>query len=213
MIAPSTPKLKLSYSEESMERNSMKQFLPKVCGLAAVLVGGVAFAQGVSHVAPGVAPNRIPVRVPSAESAVRQRVIAWFTAYDRIRREAQMTPDERHRAHALMSDVLTGNLSDKQAGRVLLAKMAGRYVRASAQLRALPMVPQTADLQKGYEKYFDTGRRVFDKYLNALDSSAPQNALLEAQQDKYQMGVLDITNKVLDRKLRKEFAIQPYQES
>jgi hypothetical protein len=199
-----------------MNWDSGQPFLSKAVVLAATLVCGVAVAQGVTRLSPGVAPGHTyappTYSAPGQALIQRRKVISWFTTYDRIRREAQMTPDERHSAHKLMSDVLTDDPQDRSAGRVLLTRMASRYVRASAQLKALPPMPETAALQRGYQEYFDTGRRVFEKYLQALDSKAPQNVLLQAQQDKYRMGVLDITNKVLDHKLRKQYDVAPFSD-
>src|SRR5439155_8817395 len=100
-----------------------------------------------------------------------EAVKRWFSAYDRIRREAQMTPAERQDANELLAKPIRTLIvkKDKAAARTLLTRMVTRYQRAVGQMRQLPKVAQTQELSDGYAKYFSSAKSLFVDYLELQD--------------------------------------------
>jgi hypothetical protein len=197
-----------------------RKLLCSSLALATFLCGTAALAEGKRQIAQGMGRPPMPMQTPAPPMAgvkkfqqrdgVRQQVVTWFTAYDNIRHEAQMTPQEKNQSHELMAAVISGNDGNKAAGKVLLQKMVTRYTKAISQLGSLKSIPQTAALQDGYRRYFSAGRDFFSRYLKALNQSNPEKMLSAMQTGRSELGALDMSNKALDRKLRKQFDIKPY---
>jgi len=171
-------------------------------------------------------PSRTAVSQPArrveparkSETEDRMSVRDWFARYDQIRRKAQMTPTERKEASKLVKKGLPRLLfgEDRSAARTLLAKLIARYQAAVAEMRQLPEISQTEDLQDAYLKYFLTARSLFSDYLRvqnsplATDKNTGERVITRLQKRKEKLGDLDKSAKSLDRRLRKEFDLPPY---
>ncbi|HEY9792153.1 MAG TPA: hypothetical protein V6D22_17240 [Candidatus Obscuribacterales bacterium] len=191
--------------------------------ISAISLTGILIAQGFNKLTKSqaaitqstitqtaITPSALPSSARTQPSG-HGKIVQWFTRYDAIRRQAQMTPEEKMTSGKLMTEMFTGAGSgDKAEGKALLSKMVSRYTVATKQLNSLPPTPQTVELQKGYVDYFTTGRAFFSKYLHALDSNQSDNAMDNLRVDRLRMASLDMSNKSLDKKLRAQFGISPY---
>lgn len=139
-----------------------------------------------------------------------KRVSDWFSKYDQIRRAAQMSPEEKAKAHKLMTAALTGNPADKAAAKNMLSSMSSRYQRAISSLRSLSTVPETSKLHSGYLRYFQTGNDFFQQYQRLIAKNINPTAIQGLDSSRKQLGLLDVSNKLLDKKLRKQYNIPPF---
>ena len=142
----------------------------------------------------------------------------WFYQYDGIRRAAQMNPEEKARADAAMAggmkSMLTGG-PEKAAAAEILTKLARSNQQAADAMKGLKLYPETAQLHRGYFKYFNDAQALFTDYLavqnnlfatDASGKSIASNLLLRKQA----LADLDASNKILDGQLRQRFNIPPY---
>ncbi len=150
------------------------------------------------------------------------KVVEWFGNYDRVRRKAQMSPQEKERSGHLLSQGLAASVfktADSQqeqlAAANLLRSMVDRYSKAQAEMGQLPQIGETKKLHQGYSQYFTDAAGLFGDYLKiqgnlfAQDSSG--NSILgKLQERKAALESLDVANKELDSKLRTKFKISPY---
>jgi hypothetical protein len=154
----------------------------------------------------------------SSQPTNNPRVQKWFHDYDVIRRQAQMTPNERQQADALLSQGLSIIVPGEQkiAARALLTKLVTQYQWACQQLKRLPMCQETANLHRGYYQYFDQARALFTDYLKVQDNlfvkdpntgNALAGTLVPRKQD---LEAIDQANKQLDAQLRQQFGIPAY---
>jgi hypothetical protein len=151
------------------------------------------------------------------ESGPRITVKQWFQAYDQIRRDAQMTPDEKSQSMRLMSNGITPGAtdSDKQLAQDIVNKMVARYSRATTAMRQLPVIAQTQDLHYGYSKYFLEAGLLFQEYLkmqsNVLATDGGGKPLIIKLKDrKSELERLDASNKSLDLELRQKYQVASY---
>lgn len=188
------------------------------CSHEAVVSQSAVVAPMPAPVAPSSMAAPVPRQastraMPTVESAElkQMRVQQWFAKYDDIRHAAQMTPSEKSNAHRLGTAALTGNIADRQASVKLLTELSGRYKSAQKALDALAMMPETAELQLKYSKYFQTGESFCDRYCKQLNkSSDPKVTIALLEESQRDMAMADVSNKVLDRTLRKKFDIAAY---
>jgi hypothetical protein len=152
--------------------------------------------------------------VPAAALSVPQ----WFARYDEIRHQAQMSPQERQRADALMSRGLSILLpgDEKAATKALLFQMVGRYERACQQLQVLPQLRQTTQLQHYYYRYFAVSRQLFADYLRVQDNLLLTDAVTGQPvatgliQRKQMLEQFEHQCKTLDSQTRAACGIPPY---
>ena len=211
----------LSFGKKSVVKNL--QTGAALLVLACVPSTGAALAQNPSDLA------NIPVSpVPSGPMGMASgninrgaQIQTWFQRYDQVRRQAQMTPQEKQRADGLMSKGMTGLGSmlagdEKAATQNLLNKLVGKYQAAAEQMKSLPLFPETERLHRGYYQYFSDARQLFSDYLRvqsnlfAMDEQTgkPVAGLLMGR--KQNLETLDMNNKALDEQLRQQFGIAPY---
>ena len=122
--------------------------------VAAIFGSASWSSSGASLLATQAAVARSP---KGRGDAVRRLSVAdWFQQYDQIRHQAQMSDAEREQSRALMGQGLAASFmqsanaaSDKAAASALLGRMVQRYQRASAQMSALPRIPETKKLYDG----------------------------------------------------------------
>ncbi len=147
--------------------------------------------------------NSIPGTKPSSQLPPKQRVVAWFTQYDQIRRDAHMTRAEKSDAIRLWaSSYVQRNDRDSQDARAIFSRMVVRYDSATKHLTALSQIPETQSLQKGYLEYFRRAHANFRRYVETLNKQSTGVALAQMHEGRQQLSALDARNKSLDRQLR-----------
>jgi hypothetical protein len=142
----------------------------------------------------------------------------WFATYDDIRRQAQMSPQEKGQADAMMSKGLSMIIpgEEKTQSQALLSSLLGRYEIACARLKRLEYYPETASLHKGYYQYFEDASRLFTDYLKvqgslfAVDEQTGKPLAGELLERKEALTALEERNKSLDSQLRRQFGIAAY---
>jgi hypothetical protein len=158
----------------------------------------------------GGAPQQAPATpVPKIQE--------WFNHYDNIRRQAQMNPQEKAQSDAMMSKGLSIFMpgDDKAAMQGFLRTMIQRYDAAQAQLKGLPLYPETKELHIGYYQYFKSAAGIFNDYIavqnNPLAADAQGNSIAAGLLTrKSNLEMLDQRNKAIDAGLRQQFGIAPY---
>jgi len=151
---------------------------------------------------------------PTSQMSVAQ----WFQNYDQIRHQAQMSPQERRRADALMSKGMSILMpgDEKEATRKLLISMVSRYKRACEQLKMLPQLSQTAYLHHAYYNYFSTAGQLFGDYLRVqnnlfvTDATTGQPVASSLIQRKQMLEGLEHQCKQVDLQTRGQFGVAPY---
>lgn len=153
----------------------------------------------------------------AGNSGAAMSVGQWFTAYDNIRHQAQMTPAERQQADALMSRGLSMFMpgEEKLAAKALLQQMVGRYQRACQQLKALPILSQTQLLHRSYYNYFSTAGQLFADYVRVQDNlfvadASGQPLASSLLQRKQNLETVEHQCKQLDAQMRQQFGVPPY---
>jgi hypothetical protein len=155
--------------------------------------------------------------VAATKAGDRTQVQKWFAQYDTVRRAAQMTPNERRQADDLLSrgmSIVTPG-PDKIAARNLLTKLVDKYSKAQAAMRALPMIPETQKLHRGYYQYFSTARDLFAAYLAVQDNlfaKDEQGQPIVAQLIERKQKLEELNNFIqgLDQEMRGQFNIPAY---
>jgi hypothetical protein len=138
----------------------------------------------------------------------KQRVQQWFTHFDRIRREAQMSPAEKATAIRLWAtSFVTTGPQDTSDAEQLLSSMVLRYEKAATELERLDRIPETRTLQQGYLTFFRKAHGNFKQYVTVLNKQSTRHAIDQMQQGRKQLAVIDVRNKNLDRKIRRQYGI------
>jgi hypothetical protein len=146
-------------------------------------------------------------------------VAQWFAKYDQIRRQAQMSPQERQQADYFLSKITAIFVpgQEKLEAKNLLTRMVSRYRQASIAIKQLPVLKETAQLQKGFYQYFVTAGNLFIDYLKvqenllATDAQTGQPIAAQLMQRKQGLEELNMSIQSLDEQSRARFGIAPYQ--
>ena len=148
-----------------------------------------------------------------------QTLAQWFLAYDNIRRQAQMNPEEKQRADMLLSQglsiVIPGH--EKADSQQLLSALANRYQVAAEAMKQLQYYPETGDLHKGYYQYFSDAGQLFSDYLKvqdnlfAVDDQTGKPLASQLMDRKEKLEQLEHRDKYLDTQLRNQLGMPPYQ--
>ena len=114
----------------------------------------------------------MPAASQGAPAANPARARQWFTQYDQIRRQAQMNPTERQQSDYLLSRGMAILMpgEEKMAARQILMMLVNKYQVAKAAMQALPPVPETINLHRGYYQYFNNAHQLFSDYLRVQDN-------------------------------------------
>lgn len=155
--------------------------------------------------------------VAAEADEIKERVTEWFSQYDDVRRNAQMSPDERAHADKLKDGkwkLVIPGFARIQARR-LLKKMIDRYEAADLELSSLPPPSETEDLQEGYASFFREAKVVFADNLRLLSNpfakdtdGKPLRKVLRKR--KKELETHEKRVKELDAQLRKKYGIAPY---
>lgn len=142
----------------------------------------------------------------------------WFSRYDAVRRQAQMTPLEKQQADGLLSKGLSMFVpgDEKLAGQKLLTGLVGKYNVAINQMKGLPLYPETSQLHRGYYQYFNDAKNLFSDYLLvqndplAKDPRTGERLLGKIVTRKASLTDLEGNIKNLDSNLRSQLGVPPY---
>jgi hypothetical protein len=148
-----------------------------------------------------------------------QTLAKWFLAYDNIRRQAQMNPQEKQRADTLLSQGLSIVIpgQEKADSQALLSSLVNRYQVAAEAIKQLQYYPETGDLHKGYYQYFSDASQLFSDYLKvqdnlfAVDDQTGKPLASQLMDRKEKLEQLERRNKYLDTQLRNQLGMAPYQ--
>ncbi|MBX9573258.1 MAG: hypothetical protein K2X77_30445 [Candidatus Obscuribacterales bacterium] len=153
---------------------------------------------------------------PSAQQAAQ--VFHWFVQYDEIRRRAQMNPIERQQADGLLARGFSLFMpgQDKVAAKQLLTNLVNKYHGATQAMKALPVVPETKQLQIAYYQYFENAMNLFSDYLRVQDNifavdATGQSIAKQLLQRKLALEALEHNCKNLDTQMRQHFGVAAYQ--
>jgi hypothetical protein len=177
--------------------------------------------QGLTPYQP--APSGFPGYQPLPDAARNSTSLAipvnqWFSHYDQIRHQAQMSPQERQRADQLMSRGLSILVpgDEKVATKNLLSSLAVRYQRACQDLSTLPQISQTSNLHQNYFQYFSAAGQLFNDYVRVqdnifvTDASTGKPLAASLLQRKQVLQGLEHQCKQLDAQTRAQFGVPPY---
>ncbi len=156
--------------------------------------------------------------VTAMRSAAATTLKSWFTQYDEIRKQSQMSDSERSLADDMLRHPLQVLVSerDRQDAHSLLESLTSRYRVAYQQIGELPHRPETQQLQNGYARYFRDARSLFSDALQlqespfARDRSSGLSALEQLRERKDSLEELQLTLKAIDKRTREEFNIPAY---
>lgn len=150
-----------------------------------------------------------PIKEPNYNQLPKkQRVVKWFTEYDDIRRDAQMSGPEKASAIKMWAtSFVSAGPAETADANALLTRMVSRYDHAQQRLAALPEIPETRALQHGYLAFFRQAKTNFQRYLDTLNTGSLQATVEQMQVGRQQLAEIDVRNKSLDRKLRERYHI------
>jgi hypothetical protein len=141
----------------------------------------------------------------------------WFSKYDLVRRQAQMTPAERNKADDLMSHGLQMFVpgEEKVIAKSLLTNLVGKYDRACEQLKQLRLYPETSALHHQYFEYFKEAKELFSDYLrvqnNLMVKDNNGNSVMAGLMErKAKLEATEQRAKAMDNDVRNRFGIPPY---
>lgn len=174
--------------------------------------GQQGYPQGYSQ---GYAPAAPQQTAQRAQQSITPK--QWFTAYDQIRRQAQMTPSERQQADGLLamgfSCLVPGD--QKNQAQMLLTRLVNRYVQAQQQMKQLPVIAETQALHQGYYQYFATAGQLFSDYLKVQDDIFAQDGAgtpiaTKLMERKQGLETLNQSIQGLDGQLRAKHGVAAY---
>jgi hypothetical protein len=171
-----------------------------ICVLACLLSPTRAFGQSVDA--------RSVAEVDAKEQELRERsvlVAKWFSRYDQIRRNAEMTMGDKLQSLFLLAK------NPEQKNAALASRMIEKYTTSLFEMKELESIPETSELQDGYIQYFSAARQLFSDYLDAQKEVPFTNQSLFPSRKKLEE--LDKTNKRLDDVLRKKYIIAKHRHS
>ncbi|MBX9691264.1 MAG: hypothetical protein K2Z81_02700 [Cyanobacteria bacterium] len=135
-----------------------------------------------------------------------QRTIRdWFSQYDQIRRDAEMTTGDKWQSLHLNAK------KPKPSNAALASRMMAKYETSLTDMKKLKSTGETRQLQDGYIEYFTTARQLFSDYLTAQEALPFTNQALIPTKKKLQE--LDRKNRRLDDDLRKKYKIARHKHS
>jgi hypothetical protein len=146
-------------------------------------------------------------------SESKDQVHAWFTQYDGIRRDAEMTLQEKFQVHSLFAKVADDKKSSSgsEKSEELAKKMTDRYAEAAKKIHALPELAATAELQKGYEEFFTRSSHLFHDYLSSKTKGNEKIATREEVQAKREeLTAFDKKIKEIDARLRSKYEVRAH---
>lgn len=153
----------------------------------------------------------------AARNTSSQQLRQWFSAYDMVRKQAQMSPTEKDRADNLLSQGLSVFVPgpNKMQAQKLLTGLVDKYQVAINKMKAMPLYPETEKLHRGYYQYFSDAKTLFSDYLRVQDNLMVKDEhgkgiMPQLMARKANLENLEMQIKQLDSQLRGQFGIAPY---
>ncbi|MBP9092959.1 hypothetical protein KBI23_18185 [bacterium] len=154
---------------------------------------------------------------PNINRSSSQQLRQWFSSYDMVRKQAQMSPTEKDRADNLLSQGLSVFVPgpNKTQAQKLLTGLVEKYQVAIARMKAMPLYPETEKLHRGYYQYFSDAKTLFSDYLRVQDNLMVKDEngkgiMPQLMARKANLESLEMQIKQLDSELRGQFGIAPY---
>ena len=188
--------------------------------LLLLIFSGYCYSPACANQPQSHSPNQSKKLTASSDGASESNTIRnWFSAYDQIRRQAQLSPAERQRADQIMGRGLSIFMpgADKALAQTLLVDLVNRYDIAAQQIGHLQILTATEQLHRGYYQYFMDAKHLFEDYLKiqgdllAVDPNTGQPVASGLVERKENLALLDQNNKMIDEHLRGQYGIPPYQ--
>ncbi len=162
------------------------------------------------------APPSQPANSAPATNAAQLK--QWFSRYDQVRKQAQMTAGEKDRADNILSQGLSIFIAgpNKVQAQKLLTGLVSKYQVAIGQMKGLPLYPETSKLHRGYYQYFSDARTLFSDYLlvqndlMAKDPRTGKRVMPQLMERKNNLENLERQIKQLDGELRSQYGIARY---
>jgi hypothetical protein len=157
-------------------------------------------------------------QMPSASGRTSpQQLKQWFSSYDMVRKQAQMSASEKDRADNLLSQGLSVFVPgpNKLQAQKLLTGLVDKYQVAITRMKAMPLYPETEKLHRGYYQYFSDAKTLFADYLRVQDNLMVKDEhgkgiMPQLMARKANLENLEMQIKQLDSDLRGQFGIAPY---
>lgn len=153
----------------------------------------------------------------AARNTSSQQLRQWFSTYDTVRKQAQMSPTEKDRADNLLSQGLSVFVPgpNKMQAQKLLTGLVDKYQVAINRMKAMPLYPETEKLHRGYYQYFSDAKTLFSDYLRVQDNLMVKDEhgkgiMPQLMARKANLESLEMQIKQLDSQLRGQFGIAPY---
>ncbi len=160
------------------------------------------------------------IAAPSSGGAATNpaQIKQWFSRYDVVRKQAQMSPSEKEQADNLLSQGLSVFVPgpNKTQAQKLLTGLVSKYQVAGNQMKALALYPETSQLHRGYYQYFTDARALFSDYLRVQDNlmvkdeRTGKSIMPQLMARKASLEALEQQVKQLDGELRAQFGVAPY---
>lgn len=196
-----------------------KVSLVLVCGiLASVPMVGAQY-QEMASPGGGNMTSMGNLSAPAGGTATNPAQIKqWFSRYDIVRKQAQMSPSEKEQADNLLSQGLSVFVPgpNKTQAQKLLTGLVSKYQIAINQMKAMPLYPETSQLHRGYYQYFTDARALFSDYLRVQDNlmvkdeRTGKSIMPQLLARKANLESLEQQVKQLDGELRGQFGIAAY---
>lgn len=144
-----------------------------------------------------------------ASGASNEPVKAWFAKYDQIRRDAEMTMNEKLQARSVLTKGLDPASSEehKEKSKKFAETMSARFGKAAEQLKQLPSDAATEKLQDGYTHFFGQLETIYSEVANGDKATGKPVGRAELKQKKDRLTAEDKQIKELDRELREKYSI------
>jgi hypothetical protein len=141
----------------------------------------------------------------------RDQVHAWFKQYDQIRRDAEMTLQEKFQVHSLFAKLGDDKKSSSEKSEDLAKRMMDRYAEAAKKIHDLPELAATAELKKGYEEFFTRSSQLFQDYMSTNKKGNEKNVTKEeVGAKKEELTAFDKKIKSIDAGLRTKYGVRAH---
>jgi len=149
----------------------------------------------------------------TSENEQKDAVINWFKKYDQIRRDAELNFLEKIQTMFFLDKNLDHTAVLRKRDKELVERMSTKYARASEEMKNLPEVSATRELQDGYIDYFAQVHEIFTAYLKDPTVGETPCSPSSIQETRSALEELDFNNKKLDAELRQKYGIARHRHS
>jgi len=149
----------------------------------------------------------------TSESEQKDAVVDWFKKYDQIRRDAELNFLEKFQTMSFWDKNVDHAAVLRKRDQEFVERMSAKYARAVEEMRNLPEVLATKELQDGYIDYFDQVHQIFTAYLKNSTAGETPFSHSTMRERRSALEELDLNNKKLDSELRQKFGIARHRHS